>query len=73
MSEVEGPEEDADAVQNVEPVHLRPGPGPHNGCGKTTNPECQNVGDRYRGASLTRKCTPLGSYRRPMLKVLRGS
>ena len=26
----------------------------------------------YRGTSLTRKCTPLGPYRRPMPRVLGG-
>ena len=30
-------------------------------------------GDAYRDTSPTRKCTPLGPYRRPMPKVLRGS
>ena len=27
----------------------------------------------YRGTSLTRQCTPIGPYRRPMLRVVRGS
>ena len=27
----------------------------------------------YRGTSLTRKCTPLGTYRRPMSRVVKGS
>jgi len=27
----------------------------------------------YRGTSLTRTCTPLGPYRGPMPRVLRGS
>ena len=30
-------------------------------------------GKIYRGTSLTRKCTPLGPYRRPMPRVLGGS
>ena len=29
--------------------------------------------NRYRGSALTRKRTPLGPYRRPMPRVLRGS
>ena len=33
---------------------------------------CRNSGT-YRGTSLTRKRTPLGPYRRPMLRVLGGS
>ena len=28
---------------------------------------------QYRGTSLTRKCTPLGPYRRPRPRVLGGS
>ena len=37
---------------------------------------CQGLGleeDAYGGTSLTRKRTPLGPYRRPMLRVLGGS
>ena len=36
-------------------------------------PEGQTGAKGYRGASLTRKRAPLGPYRRPMPRILRGS
>jgi len=41
-------------------------------CPPTAATACGVCYQHYRGASLIRRCTPLGPYRRPVPRVLKG-